>query len=169
MSGKGEPENNAVHPLDEVYPLDDYIELVLTTKENTKNVGWLITDEENSIETECSIPFYATVKEGANFLEADWKDQACVRQAKISWRDDSSISWMERHMEMTQGFLLVGKAPGLMILGEPTHDRDDLTEDERCWPDWSRTKGYIIPPGCGIIIKKGTWHDFPVSVGPEVS
>eukprot|EP00579_Thalassiosira_antarctica_P027379 CAMPEP_0202020478 /NCGR_PEP_ID=MMETSP0905-20130828/44592_1 /ASSEMBLY_ACC=CAM_ASM_000554 /TAXON_ID=420261 /ORGANISM="Thalassiosira antarctica, Strain CCMP982" /LENGTH=95 /DNA_ID=CAMNT_0048582077 /DNA_START=103 /DNA_END=387 /DNA_ORIENTATION=- len=90
-------------------PLDDYIELVLATKENTKNVGWLITDGEHSIEAECSIPFYGSVKEGANFLEADWKDEPVVRQAKISWRDDSSISWMERHMEMTQGFLLVGK------------------------------------------------------------
>mmetsp|Transcript_18208 Transcript_18208/g.32558 ORF Transcript_18208/g.32558 Transcript_18208/m.32558 type:complete len:840 (+) Transcript_18208:135-2654(+) len=149
--------------------IDDYVELVLATKENTQGVGWFITDNESAIEEECSIPFYSTVKEGANFPDADWKDQPVVRQAKISWRDDTSISWMERHMEMTQGFLLVGNAPGLMVLGEPTHDRDDLNEDEKRWPDWTRTKGYIIPPGCGIIIKKGTWHDFPVSVGPDVT
>ena len=72
-------------------------------------------------------------------------------------------------MEMTHGFLLIGKAPGLMILGKPTHDRDDLMDDEKASPDWSRTKGYIIPAGCGIIIKKGTWHEFPMSVGPKLT
>jgi nicotinamidase-related amidase len=149
--------------------MDEVIELVLATKENTKNVGWFITDGDHSIDDEVSIPFYETVKEGHNFQHADWKDQPVVRQASIKWRDDFAISWMERHMEMTQGFLLVGKAPGLLVLGEATHERTDLKEDERCWPDPTRMKGYIIPPGCGIIIKKGVWHDFPVSVGPELT
>lgn len=145
------------------------IELVLATRENTKNVGWFVSDDKNSIEKECDIPFYKTVKEGATFADADWKDQAVVRQARIRWGDDTTVSWMERHMEMTQGFFLVGTSPALLVLGEPTHDREDLTEDERNWPDWGRTRGYIVPPGCGIIIKKGTWHDFPVSVGPDVT
>lgn len=148
---------------------DHYIELVLATKENTKNVGWLITDETNCNENEIHIPFYESVTEGANFDHGDWKDQPCVRQAKIRWKNDSEIVWMERHMEMTQGFVLIGKSPGLFVLGEPTHDRADLSENERCCPDFSRMKGYIIPGGCGIIIKKGTWHDFPVSVGPDVN
>lgn len=148
---------------------DEAVELVLATKENTISVGWFITDGEHSIEEVVRIPFYETVTEGHNFQNADWKDQPVVRQANIKWRDDFSISWMERHMEMTQGFLLVGKAPGLLVLGEPTHERIDLTEEERNWPDPTRTKGYIIPPGCGIIIKKGVWHDFPVSVGPELT
>lgn len=149
---------------------DDCIELVLATKDNTKDIGWLITDGEDSIEAECQIPFYSTVQEGSNLDGATWKDQAVVRQAKISWRDDTSISWMERHMEMTQGFMLVGgTAPCLFILGEPTHNRVDLTDEERSRPDFKNVKGYIIAPGCGIIIKKGTWHDFPVSVGPDVN
>lgn len=150
-------------------PVDHYIEIVLATKENTANVGWLITDDEDSIDEQVQIPFYDTVTEGGSFKEADWKDQPVVRQAKIRWRDDSEIAWMERHMEMTQGFLLVGKSPGLMILGEPTHDREDLTENERYFPDINRLRGYIVPAGCGIIIKKGVWHDFPVSVGPDLT
>jgi hypothetical protein len=56
-----------------------------------------------------------------------------------------------------------------MILGEPTHDREDLTDYERRYPDNQRLKGYIVPPGCGIIIKKGVWHDFPIIVGPDVT
>lgn len=66
------------------------------------------------------------------------KDQPCLRQAKIRWKNDSEIVWMERHMEMTQGFVLIGKSPGLFVLGEPTHDRADLSENERCCPDFSR-------------------------------
>ncbi|KAL7551791.1 hypothetical protein ACHAWF_014982 [Thalassiosira exigua] len=157
-------------PTDDAFdPSDDTIEIVLATEENTKNVGWFISDGPNAVEHQCNIPFYDCVKEGGNFEEADWKDQPCVRQARVSWRDNKSISWMERHLEMTQGFMLVGKAPALMVLGEPTHDRVALTEDERRWPDLNRAKGYIIPAGCGIILKKGTWHDFPISLGPAVT
>jgi len=115
------------------------------------------------------IPFYKTVLEGANYKEATWKDQACVRTSQIHWREDQSVTWLERHMEMTQGFILVGKNPGLFVLGEPTHDREDLDEKHRARPDPATTKAYILPPGNGIIIKKGTWHDFPVSCGPPVS
>jgi ureidoglycolate lyase len=150
-------------------PVDHFVEIVVATRENTKNVGWFITDGEDAIEDKVEIPFYSNVTEGGNFDDADWKDQAVVRSAKISWRDDSEIAWMERHLEMTQGFILIGKNPGLMILGEPTHDREDLSENERHFPDISRMKGYLVPAGCGIIIKKGTWHDFPVSVGPDIT
>lgn len=58
-------------------------------------------------------------------------------------------------MEMTQGFFVVGKQAGLFVLGEPTHDRADLSPEERERPDLSRVAAYIVPPGCGIIIKKG--------------
>jgi len=72
-------------------------------------------------------------------------------------------------MEMTQGFLVIGRNPGLFVLGEPTHDRDDLDEEGRNKPDPDRIEVLIIPPGMGLILKKGTWHDFPVSCGPPVS
>ena len=55
------------------------------------------------------------------------------------------------------------------MLGEPTQDREDLDEHSRSLPDLDTVKAFIIPPGCGIIIKKGTWHDFPVSCGPPLT
>lgn len=45
--------------------------------------------------------------------------------------------------------------PGLFVLGEPTHDRDDLDEKHRALPDPKRVKAYIIPAGMGLILKKG--------------
>jgi len=82
------------------------LELVIATRENTKNVGWLVDDEVEN--PGLGIPFYKTVVEGANYEHADWKDSACVRTSKLFWRADHRVSWLERHMEMTQGFICVG-------------------------------------------------------------
>ena len=71
---------------------------------------------------------------------------------------------------MTQCFICIGKqAPGLVVLGEPTHNREDLDKEAKARPDLGYLKAFIIPPGCGIIIKKGVWHDFPVSCGPTLT
>jgi ureidoglycolate lyase len=148
---------------------DHLIELIVATPENTKEVGWFINDYEDIPESaRINIPFYAHVTEGAILEKAVWDDPV-VRLAKIRWSDNNQIEWLERHMRTTQGFLLIGKHPGLLILGEATHDREGLIEEERDFPDYNTIKGYIIPPGCGIIIKKGIWHDFPVSCGPDVT
>mmetsp|Transcript_47353 Transcript_47353/g.124977 ORF Transcript_47353/g.124977 Transcript_47353/m.124977 type:complete len:505 (+) Transcript_47353:85-1599(+) len=144
-----------------------WLDLTIGTRENLAPYGWVVDDQVAN--PGLAIPFYKTVVEGANYEHADWKDQACVRTAQIHWREDHTVTWLERHMEMTQGFILVGTAPGLFVFGEPTHDREDLDEKHRALPDPSRLKAFIIPSGMGIIIKKGTWHDFPVSCGPPVS
>eukprot|EP00440_Ansanella_granifera_P019156 gb/GFBE01020810.1/.p1 GENE.gb/GFBE01020810.1/~~gb/GFBE01020810.1/.p1 ORF type:complete len:505 (+),score=122.23 gb/GFBE01020810.1/:1-1515(+) len=143
------------------------LEMMVATRENTKNLGYFVDD--TVVNPGLGIPFYKTVLEGANYEHATWKDQACVRTSQIHWRDDFNVTWLERHLEMTQGFILVGKNPGLFVLGEPTHDRQDLDEKQRNLPDPKTTKVFIIPAGMGLILKKGTWHDFPVSCGPPVS
>jgi ureidoglycolate hydrolase len=148
---------------------DHFIELVLADAENTQDVGWFINDASDIPENaRINIPFYSHVTEGAIIENAEWDDPV-VRLAKIRWSGNHQIKWLERHMRTTQAFLLIGQNPGMLVLGEATHNREDLTEEERRYPDNNRIKGYIIPPGCGIIIKKGVWHDFPVSVGPEVT
>jgi ureidoglycolate lyase len=144
-----------------------HLDLILANRENLKPYGWVVDDTVEN--PGLGIPFYKTVIEGANYHGATWKDQACVRTAQIHWRDDHSVTWLERHMEMTQGFIIMGKNPGLFVFGEPTHDREDLDEKQRSLPDPSNIKAFIIPAGMGIIIKKGTWHDFPVSCGPPVT
>jgi len=144
-----------------------WLDLQIATRENTAQFGYFVDDTVAN--PGLGIPFYKTVIEGANYHEATWKDQACVRTSQIHWREDHSVSWLERHMEMTQGFVLLGKNPGLFVFGEPTHDREDLDEKHRALPDPTRLKAFVLPAGYGIILKKGTWHDFPVSCGPPVS
>ncbi|CAF4679773.1 unnamed protein product [Rotaria sp. Silwood1] len=73
-------------------------------------------------------------------------------------------------MHLTQAFIGIGgKEPFMMVLGKPTHNRTDLTEEQKALPDLNNVKAFIIPPGCGLILKKGTWHDFPVSLGNPVT
>lgn len=144
-----------------------WLDLEIATRANIGPYGYFVDDTVEN--PGLGIPFYKTVIEGANYNEATWKDQACVRTSQIHWRDDHSVSWLERHMEMTQGFILLGKNPGLFVFGEPTHDRLDLDEKHRALPDPDRVKAFVLSAGMGIILRKGTWHDFPVSCGPPVS
>jgi len=144
-----------------------WLDLKLATKVNIKPYAFMVSDQVEN--PGLGIPFYKTVIEGANYSEATWKDQACVRTSTILWREDHTVTWLERHLEMTQGFILLGKNPGLFVLGEATQDRQDLDQKHRALPDPSKVEAFIVPPGHGIILRKGTWHDFPVSCGPPVS
>merc|ERR1712216_925736 len=65
--------------------------------------------------------------------------------------------------------MCLGRNPGLFVLGKSTHDRADLSPEAQRRPDPETIKAYIIPGGCGIILKIGVWHDFPVSCGPPVT
>ncbi|XP_065644862.1 uncharacterized protein LOC100211420 isoform X2 [Hydra vulgaris] len=147
-----------------------YISLELATRENLKPFAQIIDDDfEYYGDTGLPIPFYSTVLEGKNFENVTWKDQACVRRAQIKWRNDTSVKWLERHLEMTQAFIIIGKNPGLFVLGAPTHNREDMDETQRALPDWVNIKAFVVPAGVGLILHKGTWHDFPVSCGPPVT
>ena len=64
---------------------------------------------------------------------------------------------------------ILGYNPSLAIFGEPTHERTDLDDTQRKLPDVSNIKAFIIPAGFGIIMYKGTWHDFPISCGPPTT
>ncbi|CAF4061186.1 unnamed protein product [Rotaria sp. Silwood2] len=50
-------------------------------------------------------------------------------------------------MHLTQLFIGIGgKEPFLMVLGKSTHDRTDLTEEQKALPDLNNVKAFIIPP-----------------------
>jgi hypothetical protein len=95
-----------------------------------------------------AIPFYTnTVIEGKNF-DFECHPPVTCRTAEIRFKPKKETLWLERHMHLTQLFMgLGGKEPFLMVLGKPTHDRSDLTEEQRNLPDLSTVKAFIIPPG----------------------
>jgi len=134
--------------------------VVRATKENTVEYGLFIgTDIPNSGLT---IPFYkGSVEEGHNF-PFECAGSAVVRSARIS-RRDGNVVWLERHMKMTQLFIGLGDQPFAMLLGKPNHESGENVprlEDLLC---------FVFPPGHGIMLHKGVWHDFPLAVKDPVT
>ena len=143
----------------ETVPVID-VPIVQATRENTAEYGLFIgTDVPNAGLT---IPFYkGAVEEGHN-LPFECTGNAVIRTARISKRSPE-VKWLERHMDMTQLFIGLGDQPFAMVLGKPNHSEGKKT------PDLDQVKCFVLPAGHGIMIHKGTWHDFPLAVDKPVT
>ena len=136
------------------------VPVVLATRENIAEYGIFIgPDVPNAGLT---IPFYkGTVEEGCNF-PFECTGSAVVRSARIS-RRDGNVVWLERHLKMTQLFIGLGDQPFAMVLGKPNHESGEklpCLDDLTC---------FVFPPGHGIMLHKGAWHDFPLAVKDPVT
>jgi len=136
------------------------VPVIEATRENTRDYGLFIgTDVPND---GLSIPFYkGSVQEGHN-LPFECTGSAVIRTARISKRSPDVI-WLERHMNMTQLFVGLGDQPFAMVLGKPNHEKGEEI------PDLDTVRCFLMPPGHGIMIHKGTWHDFPLCVKEPVT
>jgi ureidoglycolate lyase len=136
------------------------IPIIDATRENVADFGLFIgTDVPNAGLT---IPFYkGSVIEGHN-LPFTCNGKAVIRTAQIHKRSNN-VTWLERHMRMTQLFVGLGSAPLVMILGKPTHQRGMNV------PDLDEVVGFRFPPAHGIMIHQGTWHDFPMAWSEPVT
>jgi ureidoglycolate lyase len=109
-----------------------------------------------------AIPFYrGAVEEGHNF-SFRCNGRAVIRSARIH-RRSPEVTWLERHMNMTQLFIGLGDQPFAMVLGKPTHARGLSV------PDLDDVRCFVVPPGHGIMLHEGTWHDFPLAVAGPVT
>ena len=133
---------------------------VEATPENTADFGVFIgTDVPHAGLT---IPFYeGSVEEGHN-IPFEYHEHAVVRTARIHPRSPD-VTWLERHMRMTQLFVGLGDAPLAMVLGPPNHQQG------RAVPDLEDVRAFVFPPGHGIMIHRGTWHDFPMAIDRPVT
>jgi ureidoglycolate lyase len=136
------------------------IPVVQATRENVADYGLFIgTDVPNA---GLSIPFYkGAVEEGFN-LPFEYTGQAVIRTARIHPRP-GEVTWLERHMRMTQLFIGLGDAPFAMVLGKPTH------KSGKDVPSLDDVVAFVFPPGHGVMIHVGTWHDFPLAVDRPVT
>ena len=139
-------------------PLVD-IPLVRARPDNVDHLGLFIgTAVPNAGLT---IPFYrGAVEEGHN-IPFECHGKAVIRTARISHRSNE-IPWLERHLRMTQLFVALGDAPFAMVLAPPSPPGVAV-------PDLARAACVVFPPGHGILLHKGTWHDFPLAVDKPVT
>ena len=71
--GMQKDDNKTTDHNEDGEPVDHFIEIVLANRENTRNVGWFISDNDDAIEEEVDIPFYPHVTEGGacNYIALD--------------------------------------------------------------------------------------------------
>ncbi len=130
------------------------------TPENLKDYGVMIT--EKVYRPGLTIPFYkGSVEEGQN-LDFQYTGRTVIRTARISHRS-SEITWLERHLNMTQIFVGLGNVSFAMVLGKPNHA---LGENIPCLEE---VRAFRVPAGHGLMIHAGTWHDFPMAIDDPVT
>ena len=134
------------------------VPMVDATKESLKDYGVMISEEVYC--PGLTIPFYqGSVEEGQN-LDFVYTGTAVVRTARISHRNPE-ITWLERHMGMSQIFVGLGSSPFVMVLGKPNHLQGESI------PRLEDVKAFRIPAGHGVMIHPGTWHDFPMAFAKQ--
>jgi ureidoglycolate lyase len=136
------------------------VPVVSATRENLSDYGLLI--DTTVPDASLAIPFYkGAVEEGIN-LPFVYHEKAVMRTARIHPRP-GEVTWLERHMRMTQLFIGLGDAPMAMVLGKPNHERGADV------PDLEDVVAFVFPPGHGVMIHLGTWHDFPMALDRPVT
>jgi ureidoglycolate lyase len=124
------------------------------TSENTQPFGQFLGADVSK--PGLDIPFYqGRVLEGDN-LDFVYHDRAVIRTAKIL-PGYPAIRWLERHARMTQLFVGLGDQPFIMVFAPPNH-----AEGKKA-PDLDRVRALKFPPGHGVLLHLGTWHDFPIA------
>ncbi|MBW4644403.1 MAG: ureidoglycolate lyase [Goleter apudmare HA4340-LM2] len=130
------------------------ITVIDATQENIKPYGHLLGDDVSK--PGLGIPFYQErVLEGEN-IDFTYRGTATFRTAKIL-PGYPPIVWLERHLHMTQMFIALGQSPFIMVLAPPNH-----THGENL-PDLNQVQALRFPPGHGLLLHLGTWHDFPIA------
>jgi ureidoglycolate lyase len=136
------------------------VPVVHATRHNVEPYGMMI--DSAAPHTALSIPFYeGSVEEGEN-LPFVYHGKAVLRTARIHPRE-GEITWLERHMKMTQLFVGLGDAPLALVLGKPNHAQG------RDVPTLEDVVAFVLAPGHGVLIHIGTWHDFPMAIDRPVT
>jgi ureidoglycolate lyase len=130
------------------------IPVINASPENIQPYGYLLGDDVSK--PGLGIPFYQErVIEGEN-IDFTYRGTATFRTAKIM-PGYPAIMWLERHLYMTQMFIALGQSPFIMIMAPPNHENnEDL-------PNLSQVRAMRFPPGHGLLLHLGTWHDFPIA------
>jgi len=136
------------------------VPVVHATPENVAEYGMFIGTEVPN--PGLTIPFYKGAVEEGFGLPFEYDGRAVIRTARIHPRP-GRITWLERHVRMTQLFVGLGDAPLAMVLGRPNHARGGEL------PELEHVRAFVLPPGHGILIHAGTWHDFPMAIDRPVT
>jgi ureidoglycolate lyase len=63
------------------------------------------------------------------------------------------FSVLERHLNVTQGFVPLGGTPCVMVVAPPTDN-----DDPRAYPEPQSVRAFAMDGTAGLLMHKGTWH-----------
>jgi ureidoglycolate lyase len=72
----------------------------------------------------------------------------------------NGVLFLERHMQLTQTFIPMGK-PVLTVVARPD------AKEENGFPVLSELKAFLVPGDTPFQVKRGTWHENPMPLGPD--
>jgi ureidoglycolate lyase len=98
------------------------------------------------------IPYYRS-----SVIEGEPLPFACdgpvlVRAARLLPRS-GDVVWLERHLHVTQTFVALGGAPFVLVVAPPADA-----------PELAAVRALYFPPGHGLLLHRGTWHEFPLAL-----
>ncbi|MCS6948186.1 MAG: ureidoglycolate lyase [Steroidobacteraceae bacterium] len=82
----------------------------------------------------------------------------CLSVARVQ-RRPNEVTWLERHFKHTQVFVPLGARPFVMVLGAPTSNS---------LPDLATVRALRFDGRSGVLLRIGTWHEFPFAVDSAV-
>ncbi|MFL5911486.1 MAG: ureidoglycolate lyase [Gaiellaceae bacterium] len=136
------------------------LSLVDATPETVGPFGRLVGVE---VRPDIDIPYYpGRVVEGGD-IGFRYRGQAALRTAQVLPGGQPEVSWLERHMYLTQLFVAISGGAYVMVLAPPNHDADGQL------PDLDAAVALRLPPGSVLLLHSGTWHDFPIAVDQPVT
>jgi len=134
--------------------------VVEATPQTVAPFGVLITDDVNP---DLDIPYYpGRVIEGGD-IGFRYRGRASLRTAKVLLSEDVGVTWLERHLALTQLFIGLSRGPFVMVLAPPNHATGSVL------PDLAAASALMFPGGSALMLHLGTWHDFPIAVNAPVA
>jgi ureidoglycolate lyase len=72
------------------------------------------------------------------------------------------VHFLERHMHLAQSFFPLAGGGFISVVARP-----DARLSEHGIPVFEEIRAFLVPPGCGITLHRGTWHEppFPLADG----
>lgn len=134
--------------------------VIEATSQSVAPFGVLVTDDVTS---DLDIPYYrGRVIEGGD-LGFRYRGRAALRTAKVLPAGPVQVAWLERHLSLTQLFVGLGTGPFVMAMAPPNHGTGATL------PDLAQARALRFPASSALLLRQGTWHDFPIAVDTPVA
>ena len=139
---------------------DRVLKPVVATQESLKGYGWLIGDPAGKVRE--NIDFYGKEVQVLQPAPFHGNDDLCLNLVTFT-RRDFAVRWMEYHVKHTQTFIPLKGHSFIMVLGKPTRQRPDGTQDMSCQdlPNPENVTAFLFDGSGGLVMDVGVWHEVP--------